>query len=181
MGRRRRRAGSKVATHRVAAVLERVTVLDPAAGSGAFLLGALDRLAALAKSDGSSDPECRRRILQRNLFGVDRSATAVRLTELRLWLAVIADDPEERPERVAPLPNLDCLIRQGDSLFEPVGVGIALRVADPSAAQAIATLRRHLVAATGARKRQLVRELRAAECRAAEASLRTAEGEAGTA
>ena len=164
----------------VAAVLERVTVLDPAAGSGAFLLGALDRLAALAKSDGLSDSECRRRILQRNLFGVDRSATAVRLTELRLWLAVIADDPEERPERVAPLPNLDCLIRQGDSLFEPVGVGIALRVADPSAAQAIATLRRHLVAATGARKRQLVRELRAAECRAAEASLRTAEGEAGT-
>ena len=158
-----------------AAVLDRVTILDPAAGSGAFLLGALDRLAALAGRNGAPAAECRRRILQRSLFGVDRSAAAVRLTELRLWLAVIADDREQRPERVAPLPNLDCLIRQGDSLFEPVGSGLALRAADPSLAQEIASLRRRLVTATGTRKRELVRELRAAECRAAEASLRAAD------
>ena len=159
----------------VAAALDQVTLLDPAAGSGAFLLGGLDRLAALNVRGSESVAECRRRILQRNLFGVDRSASAVRLTELRLWLAVIAEDPEERPERVAPLPNLDCLIRQGDSLFDPVGGGVTLRGADPGLAREIAALRRRLVTATGGEKRELVRALRAAEWRAAEASLRSAE------
>jgi hypothetical protein len=159
------------------AVLEDVTIVDPAVGSGAFLLGALERLAALTARRGVSDAENRRRILQRNLFGVDRSAAAVRLTELRLWLAVIAHDREERPELVAPLPNLDCLVRQGDSLFEPVG-GATLRAADPKLGQDIAALRRRLVTATGSGKRDLVRELRAAECRAAEASLRAAESAA---
>jgi len=160
-----------------AALLDGVTILDPAAGSGAFLLGALDRLAALSSRRGVSDVEARRRILRHNLFGVDRSAAAVRLTELRLWLAVIAHDREDRPEQVAPLPNLDCLIRQGDSLFDPVGSGITFRAADPNLARDVAGLRRRLVTATGAPKRELVRALRAAECRAAEASLRAAEAE----
>jgi hypothetical protein len=157
--------------------LERVTLLDPAAGSGAFLLGALDRLASLAAPGGAPGAACRRRILQRCLFGVDRSATAVRLTELRLWLAVIAEDCEDRPERVEPLPNLDCLIRQGDSLFEPVSAAVSLRAAEPVLARRIAALRRRLVTATGESKRALVRDLRAAECAAAEASLRSAEAE----
>ena len=162
----------------VSSALAGITLLDPAVGSGAFLLGALDRLASLMSRDGVPTGGCRRRILQRNLFGVDRSAAAVRLTELRLWLAVIAGDREQRPERVEPLPNLDCLIRQGDSLFEPVAATARLRVPDPRLAEAIAQQRRQLVTATGGRKRELVRELRAAECRAAEASLRAAEAEA---
>jgi hypothetical protein len=157
------------------AALDQLTLLDPAAGSGAFLLGGLERLAELTARGGASAAECRRRILQRNLFGVDRSASAVRLTELRLWLAVIAEDREERPERVAPLPNLDCLVRQGDSLFDPVGGGVTLRGADPELAREIAALRRRLVTATGGGKRELVRALRSAEWRAAEASLRCAE------
>jgi len=105
-------------------------------------LRVLQRLAAmepaLASLNGAAAAECRRRILQRNLFGVDRNAAAVRLTELRLWLAVIADDRQDRPERVAPLPNLDCLIRQGDSLFEPFASGVTLRAADPRLARQVA-------------------------------------------
>ena len=158
-------------------VLTELSLLDPAVGSGAFLLGALDRLASLTAPEGRPTPSDRRRILQRNLFGVDRSAAAVRLTELRLWLAVIADDGEDRPERVEPLPNLDCLVRQGDSLFEPVG-GVRLPMADPALADAVAGLRQRLVSATGPAKRELARALRLAECRAAEASLRAGEAEA---
>ena len=159
------------------AVLERLTLLDPAAGSGAFLLGALERLSELRIRGGGGPTESRRRVLGCSLFGVDRSAAAVRLTELRLWLAVIAGDREDRPELVEPLPNLDCLVRQGDSLFEPFGGTTALRAAAPPLADAIARVRRQLVTATGVRKRELVRELRAAECRAAEASLRAADEE----
>ncbi len=58
----------------VAALLDDLTVLDPAAGSGAFLLGALDRLSSLAAPDGVASAPGRRRILQRTLFGVDRSS-----------------------------------------------------------------------------------------------------------
>jgi hypothetical protein len=156
-------------------LLDGITLLDPAAGSGAFLVGALARLASLRGESGRALALRKRRILRRNLFGVDLSAAAVRLSELRLWLAVIADDPAEQADAVMPLPNLDCLIRQGDSLFEPVGV--AQRLPGPSAgvAASIARLRRHLVTATGPDKRLLLRELKRAEVRATGESLAAAE------
>lgn len=158
--------------------LGRLTLLDPAAGSGAFLLGALERLAGLAGASGTPSVVVRRHVLQHSLFGVDRSAPAVRLTELRLWLAVIAEDQEDRPAEVQPLPNLDCLIRQGDSLFEPVGGQIRLRPPEPGLARQVADFRRRLVTASGGRKRELVRGLRAAECRAAADSLLKGESDA---
>src|SRR6185437_9468565 len=49
--------------------LGRITILDPAVGSGAFLLGALDRLAELRDPDHPA--RVKRVILRRNLFGVD--------------------------------------------------------------------------------------------------------------
>ncbi len=139
----------------------RLRILDPAVGSGAFLLGALERLSALGPAEGSA-AAARRRILRRNLFGVDRNGAAVRLTELRLWLAVIADDRTERPEEVHPLPNLDRLIRQGDSLFDPAGSGFRVS-ADRRRASELALLRRAVVTATGREKRERLRELASAE------------------
>lgn len=172
-------AGRRLADGEPAALaaLGSLTVLDPAVGSGAFLLGALERLSELGA--GKPEPLARRkrRILERNLFGVDLSAAAVRLTELRLWLAVIAGEHSGRPELVRPLPNLDCLIRQGDSLLEPVGSGIRLRAPGRDASSAIASLRRRVVGATGVEKRTLLRELRYAEAAGLAESLATAEGE----
>lgn len=160
---------------RAGAVAAGLTILDPAVGSGAFLLGALERLAAIAQSTAGGEPVHRRRILQRNLFGVDRSSSAVRLAELRLWLAVIAEDRSDRPSRVRPLPNLDCLVRQGDSLFEPAGVG--LRLGRPAAVLAtrIGELRQRVVTAVGRAKRPLMHDLRQLEIRAAVESLRAGE------
>lgn len=161
----------------VRSLLANVSLLDPAVGSGAFLVEALERFSALIAPNGTPTTAELRAVLQRNLFGVDRSAPAVRLTELRLWLAVIAGDHEDRPVRVEPLPNLDCLVRQGDSLFEPASVA-RLRSADPALADAVASLRRRLVTATGPNKRELARALRVAECRAAETSVQAGEAEA---
>ncbi|MBA3556429.1 MAG: N-6 DNA methylase, partial [Gemmatimonadales bacterium] len=157
----------------VRGVLRRIRVLDPAVGSGAFLLGALERLSSLGSIGGSAAAE-RRRILQRNLFGVDRNGAAVRLTELRLWLAVIADDRTERPENVQPLPNLDCLIRQGDSLFDQAGSGLRVP-GDRTKASELARLRRRVVVATGRDKRALLRDLVRAEAGIAEQSLAAAD------
>ena len=77
-----------------------VRLLDPAAGSGAFLLGALELLAALTQGADESGSSARRRVLRENLHGVDLNPTAVRLAELRLWLAVIADDTCDDPSAV---------------------------------------------------------------------------------
>ena len=150
------------------AALERITVLDPAVGSGAFLLGALERLAELR--DSRHPAGAKRVILRRNLFGVDRSAMAVRLTELRLWLAVVADE-SCAPGRVAPLPNLDCLIRQGDSLADPVAGGAN----GAAAGRVVGQLRRRAVTASGAAKQSALHELAAAERCAAAAALEQSE------
>jgi hypothetical protein len=160
----------------LARVLGLITVLDPAVGSGAFLLGALGRLSAAGTP--TSDPTTRkRRVLQRNLFGVDLNAAAVRLTELRLWLAVIADDRAEQASAVRPLPNLDCLIRQGDSLVDPIGLELTGTGAQrrPEVTAELSALRRNLVTATGSHKRALVRRLRVVEARALGEALERAE------
>ena len=73
--------------------VDNVAVLDPACGSGAFLLSALRVLERLGGRD-------RKRIVERNLFGVDLKPEAVRLCELRLWLAIVAKGNEPQP-----LPN----------------------------------------------------------------------------
>jgi hypothetical protein len=162
----RRLADRDAAARRAARELR---ILDPAVGSGAFLLGALDRLSSLAAANGSL-AAARRRILQRNLFGVDRNGAAVRLTELRLWLAVIADDRTERPEAVSPLPNLDCLIRQGDSLFDTATAGLRAPT-NRACSSELAVLRQSVVTATGPGKRRIVRRLASAELGIAEQSL----------
>jgi hypothetical protein len=99
--------------------LERITVLDPACGSGAFLLSALGAIERHYKRLAGEVPkDLRQRIVSRNLFGVDLKPEAVRLCELRLWLAIVAatDAPAEA---VPPLPNLDRNILQGNSLLSP--------------------------------------------------------------
>ncbi|HEY4319982.1 MAG TPA: N-6 DNA methylase [Gemmatimonadales bacterium] len=93
-----------------------VTVLDPAAGSGAFLVGALQRL----HGPGPRDAVRIRRIINRSLYGVDRNPGAVRLTELRLWLEVLRGMRGSAPSAVPPLPNLDATVRAGDALIDPL-------------------------------------------------------------
>lgn len=153
------------------AVLDRLTVLDPAAGSGAFLLGAL-HLLGTARTE--SPVRARRVVLGRNLFGVDVNATAVRLTELRLWLAVIEDDDADDPAEVVRLPNLDSFVRQGDSLTEPLASGWGGRVPDGSG-RTLALLRGRLLVASGREKAPALGALRRAEADVAAAMLGAAE------
>jgi hypothetical protein len=101
--------------------LQRVTILDPACGSGAFLLSSLRALETtmteLASIAGTASPT-RQMIIERSLFGVDLKSEAVRLCELRLWLAIVAKAAMDI-DAVPPLPNLDRNILQGNSLLSP--------------------------------------------------------------
>lgn len=107
----------------IARTIRDVRVLDPACGSGAFLLGALSKLARLrTKLDGGNAAELRREIVGRALHGVDIQGDAALLCALRLWLAITID-AERRTGVVPPLPNLDRRIRQGDALLDPLDLG----------------------------------------------------------
>ena len=148
--------------------LRGLTVLDPAAGSGAFLLGALDELVALRNAAGETPLQAiRRDVLANSLFGVDLTPTAVRLTELRLWLALVADESATDLAAIAPLPNLDGHVRQGDALLDPVMVatslgGKALR-GGLKEARRLEHARRSLFQLAGPEKRAAQRELTRAE------------------
>jgi SAM-dependent methyltransferase len=145
--------------------LTELRVLDPACGSGAFLVHLLERIADLAAAAGDDRNigARRREVLTRSIFGVDVNPTAVWLCELRLWLSVVIDAGDRDPLTVAPLPNLDRHIRVGDALAGPAfdGAG-AIR-----APAALAALRARYARSTGTRKRFLARELDREERRAA--------------
>jgi hypothetical protein len=165
---------------RLAAALRALRILDPAAGSGAFLLGALDTLTAFSlhvspPSDTRDRWRMRRRILQENLFGVDRNPTAVRLAELRLWLAVVADDPATDAADVEPLPNLDGVVRQGNTLIDPVGTTRVhlphLAPAAPHAVRRVAEARAAVFTARGRAATRAIHTLRESELALARATL----------
>ena len=148
--------------------LRRLTVLDPAAGSGAFLLGALDELVALRRAAGDGPAlAVKREVLAHSLFGVDLSPTAVRLTELRLWLALVADDDSSDLAHIAPLPNLDGHMLQGDALLDPLMLAASLggRAFRGGAAEArrLADARRTHFELAGPEKRAAQQELNRAE------------------
>jgi hypothetical protein len=98
--------------------LRTVRVLDPACGSGAFLVAAFDALAqeyeranrAIAELKGGQtglfDPT--RVVLNENLFGVDLNGESVEITRLSLWLKTAT--------RGKPLTHLDRNIRWGNSV-----------------------------------------------------------------
>jgi len=133
--------------------LRRIKVLDPACGSGAFLVHTLEQIAMLRKEHGEpgSIADIRRRVLTSSIFGVDLNPMAVWLCELRLWLSIAIDSDGADPMRIAPLPNLDRHIRVGDSL---AGGPFDDR-AGPVSGRKIVTLRARYMRAVGPRKRTL--------------------------
>jgi hypothetical protein len=103
-------------TDNPAEALLTATVIDPACGSGHFLLGALRRIAtrvARARAGGvASADEYRhalRDVARRCIHGVDRNPMAVELTKVALWIETV--------EPGKPLGFLDANIRCGDALL----------------------------------------------------------------
>ena len=150
--------------------LRQIRVLDPACGSGAFLVHVLERIAFLRLDAGEhgSIAEIRRRVLTTSIFGVDLNPTAVWLCELRLWLAIVIESTGGDPMQVVPLPNLDRHIRVGDSLSGGA-FDDALR---QTSGRELASLRSRYMRASGPRKRTLAKAMDRAERNAAIGVLR---------
>lgn len=98
-------------------------ILDPAMGSGHFLIGALEFLSSklleatqndleteLVEDVGLFTPDwAKRKVLSRCIYGVDLNDMAVELTKLSLWLTTISKEK--------PLIFLDHKLKQGNSLI----------------------------------------------------------------
>ena len=93
--------------------LAKITICDPAVGSGAFPVG---MMAEIVRARCALTPyfnEVHERTvyrfkhdaIQNCLYGVDIDAGAVEIAKLRLWLSLVVD--EEETKQIKPLPNLD--------------------------------------------------------------------------
>lgn len=109
--------------------LESITICDPAVGSGAFLVGMMQVLDEVEQSlktriglKDSDSFERKKRIIVQSLYGVEVKEWAVWICQLRLWLSLFIEAPDEMKNSFEPiLPSLDFKVRQGDSLVQRVG------------------------------------------------------------
>ena len=128
---------TRTALKLVGRVLPSITILDPAVGSGAFLVAALkclinvyyavvgraemgastelkDWLAGIQKDHPSVGYYIKRRIVTDNLHGVDIMEEACEIAKLRLFLSMVSS--VRRVQDLEPLPNIDFNILPGNSL-----------------------------------------------------------------
>ncbi|HRQ70796.1 MAG TPA: Eco57I restriction-modification methylase domain-containing protein [bacterium] len=105
-------------------LIRNITVCDPAVGSGAFPVGMMHVLNEIEETiDKKTDGyERKKRIISNTLYGVEVKEWAVWITQLRLWITLFIEAPEELKDSFEPiLPSLDFKIRCGDSLVQRVG------------------------------------------------------------
>lgn len=119
-------------------ILPNLSLLDPACGSGAFLVAAMKTLISVysavtatiefgndrrlkkwlndVKANHPSLPYfVKKRIITDNLYGVDIMEEATEIAKLRLFLALVSSAQEV--EELEPLPNIDFNIMAGNSLI----------------------------------------------------------------
>jgi hypothetical protein len=133
--------GELLAACKTPAAAARLKILDPACGSGSFLLGAFQRLIDWHEDYFNANPdriskgpaaECWRdeeagrwrlgakfkgRILVNNIFGVDVDEQACEVTRMSLYLKVLEDVNAQYLIKTALLPPLDANIKCGNSLI----------------------------------------------------------------
>lgn len=107
-------------------LLKNVTIADPAVGSGAFPVGMLqvldETIRLLSKQENENAFERKKEIISRSLYGVEVKPWAVWICQLRLWLSLFIDMPDEFSKSFEPLlPNLEFKIRRGDSIVQKIG------------------------------------------------------------
>jgi len=119
-------------------ILPNLTLLDPACGSGAFLVAAMktliyiystvigtskflndrylnDLLKTKETEHSSLNYYIKKRIISDNLYGVDIMPEAVEIAKLRLFLALVS--AAQNVSDLEPLPNIDFNIMAGNSLI----------------------------------------------------------------
>ncbi|WP_295722620.1 Eco57I restriction-modification methylase domain-containing protein [uncultured Methanobrevibacter sp.] len=106
-------------------LLQKVKVIDPAVGSGAFPVGMMNEIVKakyilgllnMVDDDEINLYKLKKETIENSLYGVDSELSATDITKLRFWLSLIVD--EENNNVINPLPNLDNQIMCGNSLVD---------------------------------------------------------------
>jgi adenine-specific DNA-methyltransferase len=130
--------------YNVLQALYKITILDPACGSGAFPMGALQKIVYILsvidpeakywkeKQFASASPELRRDlekenfsyirklgVIRESIFGVDIQPIATEIARLRCFLTLVVDQnvDDSLGRAVKPLPNLDFKFVTANSLI----------------------------------------------------------------
>lgn len=112
----KKKNGDLLAYQEYQQILQTIKVLDPACGSGAFLVRVFDVLFEENKRVGGiigslfDETETYKNILTNNIYGVDLNAESVEITKLSLWL--------KSAQKGKKLNNLDNNIKCGNSLID---------------------------------------------------------------
>jgi len=98
-------------------LLNKIKVLDPAIGSGAFPMGILHEIvdARIHLGDKTPISDMKRKVIENSIYGVDIEQSAVEIARLRFWLSIVVD-----ADKPTPLPNLSYKIMIGNSLLETI-------------------------------------------------------------
>ncbi|MGC8621769.1 MAG: Eco57I restriction-modification methylase domain-containing protein [Caldisphaera sp.] len=102
-------------------ILDEIKVLDPACGSGAFLIKAAEIIFALKRrlnyelKEKKNFYDLKLNIITENIYGVDILSGAIEISKLRLWLWLISDYEESKNE-IKALPNIEYNLKIGNSL-----------------------------------------------------------------
>ncbi|HUS50544.1 MAG TPA: N-6 DNA methylase, partial [Candidatus Paceibacterota bacterium] len=109
------------------AILKDIKIVDPACGSGAFLVSLLQEIVRTRQvlhlfldEKTTNEYQLKKETIQNCIYGVDIDPGAIEIAKLRLWLSLIVD---YEVEEIEPLPNLDYKIMQGNSLIEELILG----------------------------------------------------------
>ena len=101
---------------KVAEALEKIKILDPACGSGAFPMGVLSRMVFLLEkldlSNKKSLYELKLHLIQNCIYGVDIQNIATQISKLRFFISLIVEQKESNNDAednygVHTLPNLE--------------------------------------------------------------------------
>lgn len=103
--------------------LQNIKIIDPAVGSGAFLVEFLSLIVNLRstlyknqKNKELSLYNLKKFTIKNSIFGVDINKTSTEIAKMRLWLALIVN--EERYTIYKSLPNLEFNLCDGNSLSD---------------------------------------------------------------
>ncbi|MCK4588956.1 MAG: N-6 DNA methylase [Nanoarchaeota archaeon] len=91
--------------------LDKITILDPACGSGSFLITAFKLI--LESKDVNLTYDKKVNLIKNHLFGIDKDPKAVEITKLNLCLSLIEEKDHDKP-----LPDLKPNVVLGNSLTE---------------------------------------------------------------
>jgi len=124
--------------------LKKISIIDPAVGSGAFIIAMVEELVDLTKAINESlgitedTYGLKEEYIATSLYGVDIDPSGIELCKFRVWLNLMQDLPAdlddfvENNEKYA-LPNLGLKFFVGNTLvgdYEPTGVAESLSEAE---------------------------------------------------